>query len=291
MRSLISIIVPSFNRETLISKTIDSLLAQTYQNWELIIVDDGSTDNSINVIRPYLKDDRISLHFRPSERPPGGNSARNYGFELSKGNYIKWLDSDDLLTAECLEVQLKIIQSEGTDVVFCRSRFFIQDNNEIKLGDYWHPVFSKKGNILENFIRGKVRFSNNDGLWRRKVFSESPYQENLKNSQEYLMISKMLAQEIRISFCNEVLVLIRQHANRMSSSRDFGIFVKNQCLSRYLILKSLKEKNKLNRGIFMYLMKSMMLYIYRQIRRSSSPNMISENIYIWLKSWKFFPLR
>ena len=61
-------------------------------------------------------------------------------------------DSDDLLTPECLEVQLKIIGSEDADVVFCRSRFFIQDNNEIELGDYWHPVFSNRGNILENFI-------------------------------------------------------------------------------------------------------------------------------------------
>ena len=133
-----------------------------------------------------------------------------------------------------------------------------------------------------------MRFSNNDGLWRRKIFSESPYQENLKNSQEYLMISKMLAQDIKISFCNEVLVLIRQHASRMSSSRDFGIFVRNQCLSRYLILKELKEKNKLNRGLFNYIMKSMMLYIYRHRIRSSRPNMISENIYIWLKSCKLF---
>ncbi|MUP46850.1 glycosyltransferase family 2 protein [Gramella sp. BOM4] len=288
--SLISIIIPSYNRASLIGQTIESVQAQSYRNWELIIVEDGSTDNSFNVIQPYLEDDRISLYFRPSERPGGGNAARNYGFELAQGDYIKWLDSDDLLTQECLEVQLKIIESEDTDVVFCRSRFFVQDNSKIKLGDYWHPGFSNTQEILSDFIRGKVRFSNNDGLWRREIFLDSPYEEDLKNSQEYLMMAKMLAQDIKVSLYNEVLVLIRQHSNQMSSSRDFGDFVKNQCLSRYLILKVLKENNKLNQRLFIYLIKSMLFYIIRQINRSNF-NRIVGNIWIWLKSWKFIPLR
>ena len=88
---MISVITPTYNRADLISETIKSIINQSYKDWELILVDDGSTDNTLEVVETYLKDERISLYHRPQERPAGGNAARNYGFELSKGNYVKWL--------------------------------------------------------------------------------------------------------------------------------------------------------------------------------------------------------
>src|SRR5690606_7788857 len=94
---MVSIITPTFNRANLIGETLDSVLAQTYQNWECIVVDDGSTDNTDEILKNYCyKDARFQYHHRPADRLRGGNPARNYGFEKGKGEFVMFLDSDDL---------------------------------------------------------------------------------------------------------------------------------------------------------------------------------------------------
>ncbi|MCM2302197.1 MAG: glycosyltransferase, partial [Flavobacteriaceae bacterium] len=90
---LVSIIIPTFNRAHLIGETLDSILAQTYTNWECIVVDDGSSDNTHIVVGQYVaKDSRIKYVHRPEHMLKGPSSCRNYGFELSKGEYINWFD-------------------------------------------------------------------------------------------------------------------------------------------------------------------------------------------------------
>jgi len=97
-KPLISIIIPTYNRAHLIGETLDSIIAQTYQNWECIVVDDGSDDDTEEVMKSYIQNDnRIYYYHRPEEHLPGGNGARNFGFEKSTGEYIQWFDSDDLM--------------------------------------------------------------------------------------------------------------------------------------------------------------------------------------------------
>lgn len=118
---LVSIIIPTFNRAHLIEETLDSVLAQTYTNWECIVVDDGSTDHTSEVMAAYCTNDsRFQYHSRPDTYLPGGNGARNYGFELSKGEYVNWFDSDDLMMPKKLEKQVAIMESNASLVVnFC----------------------------------------------------------------------------------------------------------------------------------------------------------------------------
>lgn len=86
---LVSIIIPTYNRAHLIGETLDSVLAQTYKNWECIIVDDGSSDNSDEIIDECVKKDaRFKYYQRPDEHLPGGNGARNYGFRMSRGTKV-----------------------------------------------------------------------------------------------------------------------------------------------------------------------------------------------------------
>src|SRR5690606_9522032 len=105
---MVSIITPTFNRANLIGETLDSVLAQTYQNWECIVVNDGSADNTNEVMSEYLaKDSRFQYHYRPENKLKGANACRNHGFDKSKGDFLIFLDSDDLLEATCLENRLK----------------------------------------------------------------------------------------------------------------------------------------------------------------------------------------
>ena len=108
MKPLVSIIIPTYNRAELLPDTLNSVLKQTYGNWECIVVDDHSTDNTPQVGREYAAGDgRISFFTRTSERPKGAASCRNFGLENAKGDFIQFLDSDDLLHPKKLEMQLK----------------------------------------------------------------------------------------------------------------------------------------------------------------------------------------
>lgn len=116
--NLISIIIPTYNKASVVLKTLDSIKTQTYANWECILVDDGSTEASFSVIKKYVKNDkRFSIHHRPLQLPKGANACRNYGFSLSKGNYIQFFDSDDIMLPTCLEGRLKQIEGFGYDFV------------------------------------------------------------------------------------------------------------------------------------------------------------------------------
>lgn len=106
MNNLVSIIIPTFNRSSLIGATLDSVINQTFSNWECLIVDDGSNDYSAELIQFYCeRDPRIIFYKRPVNFPKGSASCRNYGFSVSKGNLIQWLDDDDLLSPEKLSIQ------------------------------------------------------------------------------------------------------------------------------------------------------------------------------------------
>lgn len=110
MDELISIITPSFNSGKYISETIQSVLNQTYTNWEMIIVDDLSTDNTIEIVEEFsLKDNRIKLF--ELEKNSGTGIARNFGLNKSKGRYIAFLDADDLWKQEKLEIQIAFLKT------------------------------------------------------------------------------------------------------------------------------------------------------------------------------------
>lgn len=113
---LVSIITPCYNGERYVSQTIESVLAQTYTKWEMLIVDDGSKDNSARIIKDYCKkDSRIKL----IQQPNGGSAnARNHGIREAKGQYIALLDSDDLWEKNFLDEQIKFMQEKNAACVY-----------------------------------------------------------------------------------------------------------------------------------------------------------------------------
>lgn len=106
----ISIIIPNYNRGDLISETLDSVLSQDYGIWEAIVVDDGSTDNSELVVNEYAKKDNRILFFSRNRNPGGAPVCRNIGLDKSSGDYVIFLDSDDLLADFCLSQRVKMIR-------------------------------------------------------------------------------------------------------------------------------------------------------------------------------------
>ena len=112
MRKLVSIIMPTYNCGKFIAKTIDSLLAQTYDNWELIIVDDRSKDNTKEIVETYQKDDK-RIKYYMLEVNSGAAVARTEAMKLATGSYMAFLDSDDIWLPNKLEKQIEFMDQNG----------------------------------------------------------------------------------------------------------------------------------------------------------------------------------
>jgi len=129
--NLVSIITPCHNSSEFVAQTIDSVLAQTYENWEMILVDDGSTDNTVQIIEEYMKkDSRIRLIKLEKNCEPA--VARNRAIEEARGRYIAFLDSDDIWLPEKLEKQLTFMRKNCIDV--CYSSYYIIDERGLEKG-------------------------------------------------------------------------------------------------------------------------------------------------------------
>lgn len=116
MDKLVSIIMPSYNTGRYIAQSIQSVLAQTYPNWELLIVDDCSTDDTDQIVAPFLTDPRIS--YRKNPRNLGAALTRNSAIRQAKGKYVAFLDSDDLWEKEKLQKQVAFMQEHGYAFTF-----------------------------------------------------------------------------------------------------------------------------------------------------------------------------
>ncbi len=116
-KELISVIVPVYNRESVLNKCIDSVLNQTYKNIQLILIDDGSTDNSQSVCQDYADKDSRVLVVHQSNRGPA--VARNTGLDASKGKYIMFVDSDDCLHQKCIEIMYNAIKQFNVSIAVC----------------------------------------------------------------------------------------------------------------------------------------------------------------------------
>jgi len=128
MNDLVSIITPCYNSSKYIAQMMDSVLAQTYPNWELLITDDCSTDNSREIVQSYCeKDPRIKLFIL--ENNSGAGVARNKSIEEAKGRYIAFLDSDDLWRPEKLEKQLEFMQKNNYKFVTCQTLVIEEDGS------------------------------------------------------------------------------------------------------------------------------------------------------------------
>ena len=245
---LISIIIPAYNRATLIGETLKSIIAQTCQSWECLVVDDGSTDATVSVIEAYVvKDYRIKLLHRPSSRIKGANACRNYGLENAKGTYVNFFDSDDLMTSEKLEKDLMLLQNNTSDFTISQTHFFYSKTGQFY--KFWNDqLFSETP--IHDFITRKIGWSTNAPLWRKTSLDKVhlTFDETLKNGQDYLFHSLALLKKLKPIVTSEILTHQREHQDKIEhtvvktpSKAAINIkllnFKKNYSLETYTFLK------------------------------------------------------
>ncbi|NBU82584.1 MAG: glycosyltransferase family 2 protein, partial [Flavobacteriaceae bacterium] len=130
-----TIVIPSYNRAHIVGRAIESVLNQSYSDFEIIVVDDGSTDNTKEVVCQFL-DSRINYFFQENS---GVSAARNTGSKLAKGDYLVFLDSDDYVNDIWLKDFFTVLQHNLTDVVICKSKInedFKNDSSSFLAGTF-----------------------------------------------------------------------------------------------------------------------------------------------------------
>jgi len=232
---LVSIIIPAYNRAHLIDKTLDSILAQTYQNWECIVVDDGSKDGTENVVKRYCNNDkRFRFYHRPQNHLSGGNGARNFGFEKSTGEYIQWFDSDDLMMPEMLQQKIDEIVRINCDCVVARGAEMLDEIK--KTYNLKWKLFEAEDSALEH-IKGNLVFGTNGPLFKKSyLINKKLFDEELKIRQEWEFFSRLLMIGLDFRIVNEVLYLYRneQDGIRKNISKEKFLY-QNKALRKIIV--------------------------------------------------------
>jgi glycosyltransferase involved in cell wall biosynthesis len=164
---LVSLIIPTYNRAHLISITLKSIQAQTYTNWECLIIDDHSTDNTNEIISKYIsKDSRFKYYLNNKKK--GATGARNTGIEIAKGDFICFFDSDDIMYDKFLEAKISEFEKKPyVDVVTSFSHVLSADHNVIDTF-----CFLTFKNIFRDLLEGKTYVDTNSALIRRSLLSD-----------------------------------------------------------------------------------------------------------------------
>ena len=199
--NLVSIITPNYNCERFIAQTIDSVLAQTYQNWEMIIVDDCSTDNSYNIAVEYAKNDKRIIVLR-NESNSGAAISRNKALDNAKGEYIAFLDSDDLWEQNKLEKQLKFMEENNCDFSFSRYSLIDEENNSL----------GKTANIVKKLSYFKLLHHDYIGcltaMYRFDI-AKDIRSYNIKNNNDYGLFLQVVKKAKNAMGINEILAFYR----------------------------------------------------------------------------------
>lgn len=227
MNPLVSVIIPAYNRAALIGESLESVYAQTYEPLEVIVVDDGSTDDLESALSPYL---RQGLRLIRHETNKGAPTARNAGIAEAKGEFIAFLDSDDLWEPDKTKQQVRKIVESGPDtaLVYSGIRKIDQDG---KLLGFKNPV--KKGSIYLDLLANNWIGSTSTALVRASALSRVGGFDATLRSRQDLDLWLRISREFTIDFVADPLVLYRVHTNRISSNVDSRIQGYESLLSKY----------------------------------------------------------
>lgn len=216
-QELISIIVPAYNSEQFIGECLRSIQNQTYHNWECIIIDDQSTDSTYEIALKHAdSDNRFKVFKRPNSKIKGANSCRNFGFEKSKGTYIKWFDSDDFMLKNHLEVVVGELSKNDLDFVVTESEMF---GDDIVRGEKPYNYDSSIELNAENVALNRTGWITNDLTIKKASLGKLRFNESLNDGHEYNINVRLLTAGPKGKIINDVLSKYRQHEGTISHNR------------------------------------------------------------------------
>jgi glycosyltransferase involved in cell wall biosynthesis len=239
MQKLVSVIIPCFNAEKWLAEAIDSCLQQTYSHIEVIVIDDGSTDNSLEILKGY--GDKIIWERLPHK---GANHARNRGFALSKGEYIQYLDADDYLLPEKIENQVRFLEETGADVVYGDWRHQYHLPN----GKSYQDKIEKPGtqeDILESLLANWWTAVASI-LYRRTVVEKSGgWDKSFQAAQDRDFFLSVVIHGAKVVYQPGCYAIYRRYGNVTISTSSKPRWIESHCAVLEKAERQLKQMNKL----------------------------------------------
>ncbi|SHG11541.1 Glycosyltransferase involved in cell wall bisynthesis [Flavobacterium micromati] len=202
MDSLISIIIPTYNRAHFLKEALDSVMKQTYSNWECIIVDDGSNEENINNILKFISyESRIKFFKRPLNSKKGPSTCRNFGLKNAVGKYVQFFDDDDKMYRNLLKDKVDLIDDKKYDVVVSPLDFF---SIEKKIITNVNKVFSN--NIIESYVLGDISWYVSGPLWLKSFVLEY-FDESVQTLDDWDFNLRNIYNNPNIGFLEKSLLL------------------------------------------------------------------------------------
>jgi len=267
---LVSVIIPCYNGEKFISEAIESVLNQTYQNWELIVVDDGSTDNSRNIVQKYINNKIILIKHKYNK---GIAKTKNAGIVNARGKYIAFLDQDDIWLNSKLDLQLKCFELGNSDIgVVCTGMIFTDD--------VLRPRYIFKGfddidqeKLIKNLYL-KPTNSSSIMMVKKECFDRiGTFNEDLIGWDDYELLMR-LATISQIKYIRGPLVKKRIHkdnAQKLSTVQNETEKVFTQILVLHPFLKkykNIKESNRLYANSIKFFERGNRILAYNILKKS-----------------------
>lgn len=236
----VSVIIPCFNAEKWLREAIDSVLGQTYSNIEIIVIDDGSLDRSLEIIKSYGN----KVIWRTGNNQ-GANKARNLGFTLAQGDYIQYLDADDYLLPHKIAQQVQVLQTNSADFVYSDWRYQHHLNNgQVYLDEV--RICGTKSDFLASLLAND-RWSNLAPiLFTRSIVNDVTWDESLPAAQDRdFLISIMLQNAIPVyqSGCDSIY---RMHEAKTVSTASKLRWLQAHCLVMAKAEQQLAEIDRLS---------------------------------------------
>lgn len=223
---LVSIIMPAYNSEKHIRESIESVLSQSMEDWELLVIDDASQDETADIVQRYaLLDKRISLF--KNDRNIGTAKSRNIGLDNAKAKWVAFLDSDDIWYSNKLERQLEIAEKEGAELV-CSSYCILYENTGKRVNYRIPSKISYEKLLCENIIGCSTVLLKSQLLKKRRFLSDIYH-------EDYAMWLALLKSGCNAIGCDEVLVEWRSSESGKSFDK------RRAALNRWIIYRSIEH--------------------------------------------------
>jgi len=208
---LVSIIIPTFNRAKLLKDTLESVIQQSYKNWECIVIDDGSKDNSIALLKGFAEnDDRIKYYIRPEKIRKGASSCRNYALNKIRGSFVQYLDSDDIIHEHKIQKQIEKINNQT--ICTCKWGYFSHGElfSRLKYKQRCYRNFNRPVRLLYYFGNYNEFLPLHAYLIPREIINKTGFwKENLGNNDDAEYISRILVNARKVKFIKDAVVFYR----------------------------------------------------------------------------------
>ena len=244
-KTLISILIPNYNRGKLMAETLASIIAQSYPHWEAIVVDDGSNDESNRIANEFVNKDNRIKYFKRDRTPNGAPTCRNIAFEKSEGEFLIFLDSDDLLAPFCLEQRINSIL-KNPDCDFWVFPMLLFKNDLISATNLWNKANGRSE--LLRFLELDAVWQTSGPIWRRKSVQRiGGFSEGLACWQDVDFHLKALIQNFKYIILDYLKpdIYYRQHESGSISQGEISTPPKMLSRQKIFMDHSLALQNKM----------------------------------------------